>query len=653
MIFTKLVGGLGLAALSLLPYVDAMAQQRSGAGAVRVALVIGNDTYQKVSPLRNARADARAMAQSLERAGFRVTLRIDAGERAMKEAVRTFKAQIAGGGAEAVFFFAGHGVQLGGGNYLLPADIGSDNEEQVKDDAVSLQRVLDDMQEQKARFALAIIDACRNNPFRSSGRAIGGRGLAPTTAASGQVVLFSAGAGQLALDRLNERDTHPNGLFTRIFLREMERPGIAVDQLLRNVREEVVQLAKSVGHEQVPALYDQAIGRFYFRPPTAGTQTASFSQEVRPATNPLQLEMMFWDSVKASTNADDFEEYKNRFPEGQFVGLADNRIRVLTQTSKPPAAPPVQLAVAPSSAQTFVSQSRPPASAWAPRSPVRIIVPFAPGGAADVMARTLAAEIGSSLGQPVIIENRPGAGGMIGAQAAARAPTDGLTLLFGSSSMLTITPQIVQNALVSEKDLDLIAQFGSVPLALLTPASVGSLRDAIGRQGAYGTPGVGTTDHIMMELFKSATRAPWTHVPYKGTAPAMTDLLGGQLTAMLTSVSSATPQVRSGKLRAHALTGNTRHPALPDVPTFTEQGIAGLTPTAWYFLAAPRGTSPDIIARYYHEVASTQRRTTIQQRTTQIGAMLHDLSPGDVTQLVRTESAAFGNVIRAAGIRAD
>jgi hypothetical protein len=233
------------------------------ANSRRLALVIGNDGYQSVSKLLNARADARAMAKQLEATGFTVTLQFDLTERAMKDALRTFRTSVEGGD-EVIVFFAGHGVQLGAANYLLPVDIRGDSEEQVKDEAIPLQRVLDDLSERKARFSLAIVDACRDNPFKGSGRAIGGRGLAPAAAASGQMVIFSAGAGQQALDRLGDKDKDPNGLFTRIFLKEMAKPGVPIDRVVRTVRNEVVQMAKSVGHEQVPALYDQTLGDFFF-----------------------------------------------------------------------------------------------------------------------------------------------------------------------------------------------------------------------------------------------------------------------------------------------------------------------------------------------------------------------------------------------------
>jgi uncharacterized caspase-like protein len=163
-------------------------------------------------------------------------------------------------------FYAGHGVQIASTNYLLPIDIGGQSEEEVKDEAVSLQRLLDDMNERGAKFTLAMIDACRDNPFKGSGRSVaGGRGLAPTTAATGQMIVFSAGSGQQALDKLGPGDKSKNGLFTRVFVKEMQKAGVSVDRVVRNVRSEVVSLAKSVGHDQVPAIYDQVVGEFYFR----------------------------------------------------------------------------------------------------------------------------------------------------------------------------------------------------------------------------------------------------------------------------------------------------------------------------------------------------------------------------------------------------
>ncbi|MEY4711718.1 MAG: hypothetical protein RIS88_1168, partial [Pseudomonadota bacterium] len=232
--------------------------------ANRKALVIGNDNYAHVSKLNNAAADAESMAKSLEAVGYKVTKHLNLDERRFKQALRDFRQNLQGGD-EVLFFFAGHGVQMGNANYLLPVDIRGDGEDQVRDESILLQKILEEFDEKKAKFTLAVIDACRDNPFKTKGRAIGGRGLAPTSAATGQMVMFSAGTGQQALDRLGDSDKERNGLFTRIFVKEMQKPGLSVDRVLRNVRNEVVRLAKTVGHEQTPALYDQAIGEFYFR----------------------------------------------------------------------------------------------------------------------------------------------------------------------------------------------------------------------------------------------------------------------------------------------------------------------------------------------------------------------------------------------------
>jgi uncharacterized caspase-like protein len=233
--------------------------------ARRRALVVGNERYKNVPILQNAAEDARAISRTLTDLGYKVDTHIDLTERGFNRALRDFRADLKGG-EEVLFFYAGHGVQLGNSNYLLPTDLGSDSAEQVRDESIELQKVLGDLSDQKPKFTLAVIDACRDNPFKHSGRSIGGRGLAPTSAATGQMVMFSAGAGQQALDKLGDKDKDKNGLFTRIFLEEMKKPGVPVDRVLRNVRQRVVEIARSVGHEQVPALYDQAVGEFYFNP---------------------------------------------------------------------------------------------------------------------------------------------------------------------------------------------------------------------------------------------------------------------------------------------------------------------------------------------------------------------------------------------------
>jgi hypothetical protein len=230
----------------------------------RYGLVIGNAQYREVDRLENSVTDAKAFSDSLTELGFTVSAFYNMTQRDLLTSIREFENKLRGGD-EVVFYYAGHGVQIGNTNYLLPVDVGNSSASQVRDQSVALQTILDRLSEKDVKFALAVIDACRDDPFKGTGRAIGSRGLAPTTAATGQMIIFSAGAGQQALDKLNDKDRNPNGVFTRVFLKEMKKPGVTVNGILRTVRHEVFQMARSVGHEQVPAVYDQTIGEFYFR----------------------------------------------------------------------------------------------------------------------------------------------------------------------------------------------------------------------------------------------------------------------------------------------------------------------------------------------------------------------------------------------------
>ena len=245
----------------------------------RHALVIGNAGYQSVGTLNNATADAVSFAKALENFGFTVALHTDIRAQEFKTAVFEFTNQVETG-AEVIFYYAGHGVQFGSSNYLLPTDVGADNSEDVKVTSFELQQILNAISQKQVKFSLAVIDACRDNPFKVAAAQPNGRGLAnnpkmqaainasgvspSNNAAIGQMVIYSASAGQQALDNLGPNDLNPNGLFTRVFLEKMSQSGLAVDRILRLVRNDVIRLAKSVNHDQVPALYDQTVGEFYF-----------------------------------------------------------------------------------------------------------------------------------------------------------------------------------------------------------------------------------------------------------------------------------------------------------------------------------------------------------------------------------------------------
>lgn len=258
-------------------------QQASGAPQ-RLALVIGNDRYPD-APLRNARSDARAIARPLQNMGFDVLLHTDLTDVAARAATENFKARLRPG-SEALFYFSGHGAELRGVSYLIPVNASpNDSESRFRQRALSVTQVLEGLSEKNVRFAVAIIDACRAELIgpRVAGRRFGSSSdEAPSLPATGQMILYAAGVGQIALDRISEDDRDPNGLFTRVLLKEMQRPGVPIDRVLKNVRQEVVQIAKSIGHEQVPALYDQSIGEFYFRSPPLGTQQSSAVPTIDP-----------------------------------------------------------------------------------------------------------------------------------------------------------------------------------------------------------------------------------------------------------------------------------------------------------------------------------------------------------------------------------
>ncbi len=296
------------------------------AHASRYALLIGNDSYQEVPTLRNARADAEAMGTALQKAGYAVTVVKDRNLKEMKDDVREFKSHIKGGD-EVFFFYSGHGVQIEAMNYLLPVDVRAESEDQVRDDALALSTVLSDLRAQKPALTLAVVDACRDNPFKGTGRAIGGRGLTGVGGANGQMVIYSAGEGQQALDRLSEGDPVKNGLFTRVFMKEMERPGVPIDQVARQVRAEVNRQALTVKHEQVPAIYDQVIGQYYF-----------YAQNEADVD---EVELVFWTSIKDSTDPAELKAYLEKYPDGQFSGLAAARIKRLEQSQGAPENVPV------------------------------------------------------------------------------------------------------------------------------------------------------------------------------------------------------------------------------------------------------------------------------------------------------------------------
>jgi hypothetical protein len=308
------------------------------AHARRIALVIGNDNYQQVARLEKAGNDAEAMARELTAAGFEVRKHRDLNFKQMVVAFEAFFDQIKGGDDVAVFY-AGHGVQTDRGSYLLPTDIEGDTQSQIEKISYSVNGLLEELDKVKPRFSLIIVDACRDNPLRSRGRTIGvARGLNAPDLAKGQMVVFSAGKNQKALDSLNDRDSNPNGVFTRELISRMRRPGVTVEALALDVKNSVERLARTVNHDQRPLIVNDSTGDFYF----FGTGAATASTPAAGPANDAAREDQFWLDAKAPDNIEAYEAYLGAYPSGRYAGLARaniSRLRARPGATEPVAAP--------------------------------------------------------------------------------------------------------------------------------------------------------------------------------------------------------------------------------------------------------------------------------------------------------------------------
>ncbi len=297
-----------------------------------------------------------------------------------------------------------------------------------------------------------------------------------------------------------------------------------------------------------------------------------------------------------------------------------------------------------------------------PTRPIRLICPFPPGGAVDIASRAIAAELGKTIGQPVNVENRPGAGGNIGGAEAARSAPDGHTLFMTTSGIQAINPVLYSKMPFDPaKDLVPVAALVSLSNVLVVHPSVkaNSVQEVIalakaqpkGLNGA--SSGSGTSIHMSLEMFKQLTKTDITHVPYKGSAPAVTDLLGGQVQLMFDNIPSALPHIKSGKLRALATTGAKRDPALPDLPTVAEAGVPGYESGVWFGLAAPAGTPRDVIARISAEAIKGTQSPDFVKRMTELGYVIMGAGPDAMAEMLRGEVARWAPIVKASGASAD
>jgi tripartite-type tricarboxylate transporter receptor subunit TctC len=302
-----------------------------------------------------------------------------------------------------------------------------------------------------------------------------------------------------------------------------------------------------------------------------------------------------------------------------------------------------------------------------PTKQVRIVVPFSPGGTTDILARALVPVLGTAFGQTFVIENRAGAGGNLGADLVAKAPPDGYTLLMGTVGTQSINPSLYPRMPYdAAKDFAPITLVAGVPNVLVmnpakaAAAGITDVKSLIAYAKAHpgtlnmASSGNGTSIHLSGELFKTMTGTYMVHFPYRGSGPALVDLIGGTMDLMFDNLPSALPQVQSGKLIALAVTSSQRSPALPDVPTIAEAGpVKGFEATSWFGLLAPAGTPAEIINRVQQESAKALASPALKERLLSQGAIPSGMSPADFGRFIATETKKWAAVVKASGAKVD
>jgi tripartite-type tricarboxylate transporter receptor subunit TctC len=312
--------------------------------------------------------------------------------------------------------------------------------------------------------------------------------------------------------------------------------------------------------------------------------------------------------------------------------------------------------------QPAIAQTAAPGSAQGyPAKPVRLIAASSPGSAVDIVARIIAQKLSEQLGQQVIVDNRAGAGGNLGAEVAAKAPPDGYTLFMGTPA------HAINTGLYRKLDYDLVRDFapisqvtsGQYAIVVHPSLPVKSVKDLIALARAkpgqlnYASAGTGNATHLAGELFNSLARVNLVHVPYKGSGPGMVDVMGGQVQIMFPNLTAALPQVKSGKLRALAVTGQKRTPVAPDLPTVIEAGIPGYVVTSWFGVLAPAATPRPIVQRLNAELAKLAKAPDMRERLAGEGAEPISSTPEQFAAFIKTEIEQWTKVVRAAKISAE
>jgi tripartite-type tricarboxylate transporter receptor subunit TctC len=296
-----------------------------------------------------------------------------------------------------------------------------------------------------------------------------------------------------------------------------------------------------------------------------------------------------------------------------------------------------------------------------PDKPIRLIVPFAPGGGADFFARPMSTKLGESLGQAIVVDNRGGANGAIGAEAVMNSPADGYTLLFGSAGVLTIGPAVNPNLKYSQKDFAPVALIVDSPFSLIIHPSVGAknLKDLVtyarNNPGklSYGSSGIGGAPHLAGELFDNIAKTKSVHVAYKGVGPMVTDLLAGRIQMTFIGINVVQQHVAAGKLAVLATTGGKRSPLAPDLPTMSEAGLPGFAAGTWYGVLGPAGTPRAVVTRMNGEINRVFTQPDMKELLSRTGAEPAGMSPEQFSGFMKTELDKWSRVVKAANIKLD
>jgi tripartite-type tricarboxylate transporter receptor subunit TctC len=297
-----------------------------------------------------------------------------------------------------------------------------------------------------------------------------------------------------------------------------------------------------------------------------------------------------------------------------------------------------------------------------PAKTIRFVVPYPAGGPLDAVARLLAQKVSDSVRQPIIVDNKPGAGGNIGADIVAKSPPDGYTLLMGAVATHAINPTLYASIPYdAAKDFIPITQIGSTPNVLVVNPSVPAtnVREFIAYAKAnpgklnFGSGSTGSAGHLAGELFKAMAGVEMTHVPYKGAAPAMNDLIGGQVQLMFDNLASSLAQVRAGKIRALAVTTAKRSPLAPDLPTIAESGLPGFDINTWFGLFVPAGTPHDVVERLHDEFTRALASPEVREKMLALGAEPVGSTPSEFAAYIRSEGEKYARIIKASGAKAD